>query len=116
MITIEQAESELTNAVAGALPENSVPEWRRDIAILVYTPLHTDPNRPNQYAREIFLMFGKYAVDRYRAAPPDSREKRSARLRALITQRMAEYDPAAGAWKGEDLAAFMINCSDAISD
>jgi hypothetical protein len=116
MITVEQAESELSSAIAGTFPEGSVPEWRRDIAILVYTPLHIDPNRPNQYAREIFLMFGKYAIDQYRAAPSSSREKRCSRLRVSVMQRMADYDPATGAWKGQDLAPYMIDGGDAISD
>jgi hypothetical protein len=116
MITIAAATEELIGAVADIFPEHSFSEWRRDIATLVDTPLHVDPERPNQRAREILLLFGQRAMDQYRAAQPDSRKNRRANLRAVVMQRMAAYDPAAGAKKGEYVPQFVIECAEAIGD
>jgi hypothetical protein len=116
MITIEQATKELSDALADVFPERAFGEWRRDIVILVDTPLHVDPKRPNQRAREILLRFGERAMHQYRAAQQDSRKNRRAKLRAFVLKRMPEYDPAPGAKKGEYLPQFVIECADAISD
>ena len=116
MIPIEQATRELSSALVDIFPEHAFGEWRRDIVILVDTPLRVDPERPNQRAREILLRFGERAMDQYRAAQPDSRKERRANLRALVTQRMAAYDPAAGARRGEYVPQFEIECAEAISD
>lgn len=116
MITIEQATKELTGAVADTFPENAFSEWRRDIVILVDTPLHVDPKRPNQRAREILLRFGTPAMGQYRAADSGARKDRRAALRAMVARRMVAYDPGAGAKKGEYLEQFVIECAEAIGD
>ena len=116
MITIEQATEELSGAVIDIFPEHAFGEWRRDIVILVDTPLHVDPERPNQRAREILLRFGERAMDQYRAAQPDARKNRRENLRTLVMQRMTAYGPATDAKKGENVAQFVIECADAIGD
>ena len=116
MITIEQATKDLTGAVADVFSEHAFLEWRQDIVILVGTPLHVDPKRPNQRAREIVLSFGKRAMHQYRTAQADARKNRRTNLRAFVMQRMRAYDPAAGAKKGEYVPQFVINCAEAISN
>jgi hypothetical protein len=116
MITIEQATEELSGAVVDVFPEHASGEWRRDVVILVDTPLHVDPKRPNQRAREILLRFGERAMDQYRAAQPDARKRRCENLRSFLAKSMARYDPAPGAKKGEYVPQFVIECEETISD
>jgi hypothetical protein len=109
MITIAQTTEELTGAVADLFPEHAFGEWRRNIIILVDPP----PNEvqgSNQRSRAILIRLGEHAMNQYRAAQLDSRKKRCAVLRAVVSRCMDAYDFA------RHIPEFVIDGADAIVD
>jgi hypothetical protein len=115
VISDPAAQQELEMDLAPLLPRNAAFHWREGISAVIDTVIEGNQDRPNQHQREIALLFGAQAWERYLAADDQERHKRRANLSRIVRQRMVEYDPGLDVPRGSHIEPLRIHCGDLLA-